>query len=197
MRLADHAGRYLAVEWDLWNILGVPIPQAHPRVRKGGSAHSVCAQAPLLSSHWQRTKCQGPEQRNLYTAPLPTQAPESCFLFIPYCWDSMGRNSAPLPHCSDTNVHSPQGLLRGSIREGEIQGLLTKGRLCAGALGVCKAWMGRTGANLSHTGQSWDKGTGPDQACSQGPTVEQEGERACSCLLGVPLSQSLMGSRAF
>lgn len=113
----------------------------------------------LLSfSHWRRTKHQGPEQRNLYTAPLPAQAPESCFLFIPCCWDSMGRNSAPLPHCSNTNVYSPLGLLSGSAREGETQGLLTKSRLCAGALRVHRAWTGRTGANLSHTEQHGTEG---------------------------------------
>lgn len=163
----------------------VPIPPVRPRGRKGGSAHSLCAQAPLLSGHWRRTKYQGPEQRNLYTAPLPAQAPEPCVLFIPCCWDSMGRNSAPLAHCSDTNVYSPQGLLRGSTREGERQGLRTKGRLYAGALGVHRAWMERIGANLSHTGQPWDRGQGQIRPAARGPVAEEE-ERACSCLLGDP-----------
>lgn len=84
MRQARHTDRYLALEWEgcqhskhlgeawdllaiLWKVQG-PIPQVHPRDRKGGSAHSLCAQAPFLSSHWRRTKHQGPEQRNLYTA---------------------------------------------------------------------------------------------------------------------------------
>ena len=58
--------------------------------------------------------------------------------------------------------------------------LLTKGRLCAGALEVHRAWTWQIGANLSHTGQPWDKGAGPEQAGSQGPTGTQEGERACS-----------------
>lgn len=60
-----------------------------------------------------------------------------------------------------------------------MQGLLTKGRLCAGALGVHRAWMERKGANLSHTVQPWDKGAGPEQAGSRS-TGAQEGERACS-----------------
>lgn len=126
-----------------------------------------CMPRLLSFSHWRRTKHQGPEQRNLYTAPLPAQAPESCFLFIPCCWDSMGRNSAPLPHCSDTNVYSPQGLLSGSAREGEMQGLLTKARLCAGA-SECTGMDGEDRSQPEPHRTAWDRGQGQSGVHSGG-----------------------------
>jgi hypothetical protein len=70
--------------------------QVPPWGRKGGSAPLLCA---LLLSFpaigWEpNTK---PEQKDLYAAPPCMRAPGPCFLFIPCCWDSMGRNCPPAP----------------------------------------------------------------------------------------------------
>lgn len=196
MRRAWYTDRYLALEWEgcqhskhleeTWDLLdnlckvqGPHPPSASQRQERWVCPFLVCPGSspfePLAED-----QAPGPGTEEPLYCPLPAQAPGPCFLFIPCCWDSMGRNSAPLPHCSNTNVYSPQGLLRDSTREGDMHRLLTKGRLCAGALGVHRAWMRRIGANLSHNGQPWDKGAGQGQAGSQGSTGTQEGERACS-----------------
>lgn len=86
-----------------------------------------CSPFELLAGN----QAPGPEQRDLYAAPLPARAPRACFLFILCCLDSMGRNSAPLPRCGDTSILSPQGLPRHWASEGERQGRSTKTGLCA------------------------------------------------------------------
>lgn len=78
-----------------------------------------------------------------------------------------------------------------------MQGLLTKGRLCAGALGVHRGWTERTGANLSHTGRPWTKGQGQSKPAARGPQGRGKGKGpAPDSFEGEPLSQSPTGSGA-
>lgn len=155
MRPARHTDRYLALAWEgyqhgkhlgkVWDILDSlwKVQSSHPPSSSQRQERWVC---PFLvcpgSSPFEplaEDQAAGPRTEEPLYGPLRVQAPGPCFLFIPCCWDSMSRNSAPLLHCSNTNVYSPQGLLRGSTREGEMHRLLTKGRLCAGALEVHRA----------------------------------------------------------
>lgn len=211
LRQARHTDRYLAFEWEgcqhskrpgeardlldiLWKVQGAHPPSASQRQERWVCPFLVCPGSsfePLAED-----QAPGPRTEEPLYCLLPAQAPGPCFLFIPCCWDSIGRNSAPLPHCSDTNVYSPQGLLRDSTREGDMQGVLTKGRLCAGAPGVHRAWMERTGANLSHTGQPWTKGQGQSKPAARGPPGRRKGKGLLLTLWGGPLSQSPMGSEA-
>ena len=59
----------------------------------------------------------GPRTEGPFCRPRPARAPGPCFLFIPCCRGFNGQKLCPLPHCGDTNVHSPQGLLRRSTAE--------------------------------------------------------------------------------
>lgn len=79
-----------------------------------------------FSSRWLGTKYQGPEQRDLYAAPSPCAGSWALFSFHPMRPGFNGQKLCPLPHCRDTNVHSPQGLPRHSTVQGERPGLLQR-----------------------------------------------------------------------
>lgn len=104
---------------------GPPVPRGHLPGRNGGPVLPLMCMAPLLSSCWLGTKCQSPEQRDLYAAPSP-RGLRLCFLFIPCCWDSMGRNSAPCPtvvtqmsilHRGSRDAPPGRGRSKGSYKE--------------------------------------------------------------------------------
>lgn len=104
----------------------LPCARGHLPGRKGGSVCSLHAGSSPFLGRWPGTKRQGPEQRDLYAAPSPRSGSQGPVFFSSRAAGIQWAETLPLLHCGDTNVHSPQGLPRRSMAEGERPALLQR-----------------------------------------------------------------------
>ena len=103
--------------------------------------------------------------------PPPRADSRALFSFHPVLPRFNGQKLCPLPHCGDTNVHSPQGLPRCSTAQGERQGLLQRADCVLGPRERAGPGQGRAGANLSPAGQQ----KGGKGRAGRGPQARGEG----------------------
>lgn len=81
--------------------------------------------------------------------PPPRAGSWALFSFHPVLPAFNGQKLCPLPHCGDTNVHSPQGLPRRSTAEGARPGPPQRVDCVLGPRERAGPGPQRTGANLS------------------------------------------------
>ena len=103
---------------------GLPARREHLPGRKGGSVLLLMCTAPLLSSCWLGTKRQGPEQRDLYTAPSPRGLLGPVFFSSRAAGIQWAETLPPAPlwrHKRPFCTGAPEPLPRGGERPGLLQ----------------------------------------------------------------------------
>lgn len=170
---------------------------SHPPSTSKRQERWVCLDLPGSSPFQSLAEDQapGPRTEGPLSCPSPYAGSWALFSFHPVLLGFNGQKlcpspPTPLPHCSDTNVYSPQGLLRVSIREGRCKDGLQRADCVLGPWECTGPGRGELEPTWATLGSHETKGQGQSRPCSQGPTVAQEGERDCSCLFGGPLPVS-------
>lgn len=122
--------------------------------------------------------------------PPPRAGSWALFSFHPVLPAFNGQKLCPLPHCGDTNVHSPQGLPRRSTAEGARPGPPQRVDCVLGPRERAGPGPQRTGANLSPARQPGGGRAGRRlQARAEGPGMVRRKVEGPVPLAGSPTSQ--------